>query len=963
MTDTAPVHPIKSELDNREYSYITLDNGMNILLVSDPTSEKASASMDVGVGSFSDPDDIPGLAHFLEHMLFLGTEKYPDENEYNSFLQKHGGRSNAYTSTESTNYFFDVLSEHLEGALDRFGQFFISPMFTEAATERELKAVDSENAKNLQADPWRMLQMERSASRPDHPFHKFSTGNLDTLLHEPKARGVNTRDTVIAFYKEHYCPSIMKLSILGRDPIEVLDKWVRGIFADVKTCNSKANLTPAWLNDAPPSFPYGPEQLQQFVRAVPVKEARTLDMNFQLPSQMNHYLEKPTHYISHMIGHESRGSILAALKAKGWANELSSGVGVSTRLFSVFRVSIDLTEDGLTRVNDVISIVFDYIELLRREGVQEWIFDEVKAVSEMQFRFKDKPQPIACVEALARHMQLYDKRHVLQGPYIFENFDAQLIHDALDRMTVDNLRVMVTNNGFSSLPDLLAEKWYGTQYTTTSFDANLASQWRRDSTSTLDSELAVCARNPFVATDFDVHEAPPLTGEEDFPTLIRTTDRAKWWHKHDRTFNRPKAVVILNVVTAAGDASLRSAVLTTMFCEMVQDHLNEYTYYADIAGLMFELRKAVQGVKLVVRGFNQKLPLLLAKVVTAMVNFDPDETRFTLIREQLVRQYKNFFLDQPYTHAQYTVSYTTTDAPWHVAKKLEIIDELTSQDLRAFVKELFREVQFEGIAHGNLRESDAVAIISAVEGAFDSSDTLEKYPEQRMVDLGKSRMFVHREEEPNKDNNNSAMYLYYQVGVENMKHNVLLEVVSQLTREPCFNQLRTQEQLGYLVWSGVRSALCVQGFRILIQSATHDPLHVTERAVSFIDSFEETLVAMSDDDFNTHIQSLVNKKLEKDKTLVQEASRHWGEVACHKNMFDRASREASELKTISKEEVLQFYRDYFVTGGSMRSVFAAQVFAQQHALPELGREEDVSVIVVEDKERFKKSMPYFPFVC
>ena len=90
------------------------------------------------------------MAHFTEHMLFLGTEKYPDENSYSSFLQKHGGHSNAYTAGESTNYYFDVVHNHLEEALDRFSQFFVAPLFTESATDRERNAIESEHSKNLQ---------------------------------------------------------------------------------------------------------------------------------------------------------------------------------------------------------------------------------------------------------------------------------------------------------------------------------------------------------------------------------------------------------------------------------------------------------------------------------------------------------------------------------------------------------------------------------------------------------------------------------------------------------------------------------------------------------------------------------------------------------------------------------------------------------------------------------------------
>eukprot|EP00878_Enallax_costatus_P039143 GHUV01044684.1.p1 GENE.GHUV01044684.1~~GHUV01044684.1.p1 ORF type:complete len:210 (+),score=62.21 GHUV01044684.1:129-758(+) len=92
-------------------------------------SKKAAAALAVSVGSFSDPSEMPGLSHYLEHMLFMGSEKFPDENEYDSYLTKHGGASNAFTELEFTNYHFDVAPGALHGALDRFAQFFVAPLF------------------------------------------------------------------------------------------------------------------------------------------------------------------------------------------------------------------------------------------------------------------------------------------------------------------------------------------------------------------------------------------------------------------------------------------------------------------------------------------------------------------------------------------------------------------------------------------------------------------------------------------------------------------------------------------------------------------------------------------------------------------------------------------------------------------------------------------------------------------
>jgi len=59
---------------------------MKCLVISDPATTMCAASMNVGTGSTKDPDDCLGLAHFTEHMLFMGTEKYPEENHYSKVL-------------------------------------------------------------------------------------------------------------------------------------------------------------------------------------------------------------------------------------------------------------------------------------------------------------------------------------------------------------------------------------------------------------------------------------------------------------------------------------------------------------------------------------------------------------------------------------------------------------------------------------------------------------------------------------------------------------------------------------------------------------------------------------------------------------------------------------------------------------------------------------------------------------
>lgn len=93
---------VKSQQDNRDYRGLQLTNGLKVLLISDPATDKAAAAMTVDVGHMSDPDNLPGLAHFCEHMLFLGTKKYPNENAYSTYLSENGGSSNASTYADNT---------------------------------------------------------------------------------------------------------------------------------------------------------------------------------------------------------------------------------------------------------------------------------------------------------------------------------------------------------------------------------------------------------------------------------------------------------------------------------------------------------------------------------------------------------------------------------------------------------------------------------------------------------------------------------------------------------------------------------------------------------------------------------------------------------------------------------------------------------------------------------------------
>ena len=138
--------------------------------------------MVVGSGNLNDPPGVNGLAHFCEHMLFLGTERYPGEDTYSKTIASGGGSKNAATSEDYTQFYFDIKNETFTKALPIFAEFFKTPNFTESATEREMNAVDSEFRKNLSNELRRLHQILKSEISIDGcVIDRFSTGNLASL--------------------------------------------------------------------------------------------------------------------------------------------------------------------------------------------------------------------------------------------------------------------------------------------------------------------------------------------------------------------------------------------------------------------------------------------------------------------------------------------------------------------------------------------------------------------------------------------------------------------------------------------------------------------------------------------------------------------------------------------------------------------------------------------------------------
>ena len=461
--------------DNRLYRYVELSNGLTALLISDANiggdaldeapqaaggcwpsfcgrrggeeeaeenAKTAACALAVGVGYLTDPPKIGGLAHFLEHMLFMGTAKYPKENGWNAYLSAHGGSDNGETEAETTVFYFDVKHDFLRPALERFGSFFSCPLLKWEGSTREVRAIDSEFNLAQQNDQCRADQLIAHLSDDGHVYRRFGWGNAKSLVELPKADGTDMRAALATFHKQWYSANLMTLVILGREPLDTLQAWAVASFG--ATPNHKVER-PLQQPSAPP---LSPSRLPMWLTAPPLEQARWLSLNWYIPAQTSrgHVQCKPCDLLGSLIGHEGRGSILSLLKRRGLCTALSAGVfpGDTTSAASLFRVQVELTKVGCGAMEEVIAAVLTYIGMLAAGGAPPmWCWEEVRDIASLQFRYADEVDGVTYVRQIAMDMQhRHPPKQTLSAEQLYEAYIPELVQACLEQLTPGKMLVV-----------------------------------------------------------------------------------------------------------------------------------------------------------------------------------------------------------------------------------------------------------------------------------------------------------------------------------------------------------------------------------------------------------------------------------------------------------------------------------------------------------------------------------------
>ncbi|NDM07063.1 pitrilysin, partial [Klebsiella pneumoniae] len=596
----------KSEKDTRQYQAIRLDNDMVVLLVSDPQAVKSLSALVVPVGSLQDPADHQGLAHFLEHMTLMGSQKYPQPDSLAEFLKLHGGSHNASTAPYRTAFYLEVENDALDGAVDRLADAIAAPLLDKKYADRERNAVNAELTMARTRDGMRMAQVSAETINPAHPAAHFSGGNLETLSDKP---GSPVLDALHTFRDSWYSANLMKAVIYSNKPLPALARMAADTFGRVPNRQiSRPEITVPVVTDA---------QKGIIIHYVPAMPRKVLRVEFRIDNNSDRFRSKTDELVTYLIGNRSPGTLSDWLQKQGLAEGIRADSDpVVNGNSGVLAISATLTDKGLAHRDEVTAAIFSYLDLLRTQGIDKRYFDELAHVLALDFRYPSINRDMDYVEWLADTMIRVPVEHALDVVNIADQYDPQAIKDRLAMMTPQNARIWYIS---PQEPHNKTAYFVDAPYQVDKISEQTFADWQHKSQAI---QLQLPALNPYIPDDFTLIKSDKAWPH---PQLILDEPTLRVVYAPSQYFaSEPKADISLVLRNPQAMDSARRQVMFALNDYLAGIALNQLSNQAAVGGISFSTG-ANNGLMVNANGYTQHLPALFSDLLQGYFSYTPTE--------------------------------------------------------------------------------------------------------------------------------------------------------------------------------------------------------------------------------------------------------------------------------------------------------------------------------------------------
>ena len=884
----------KSEKDNRQYQAIRLDNGMVVMLVCDPQAVKSLSALVLPVGSLEDPDDHLGLAHYLEHMTLMGSKKYPQPDSLAEYLKMHGGSHNASTAPYRTAFYLEVENDALDGAVDRLADAIAAPTLAKVYADRERNAVNAELTMARARDGMRMAQVSAETLNPAHPGSRFSGGNLETLRDKP---GSPLQQALVAFRNKYYSANLMKAVIYSNRPLPELAKLAAQTYGRVPNKNiEKPAINVPVVTDA---------QKGIVIHYVPVMPRKVVRIEFRIENNSDQFRSKTDELIGYLIGNRSADTLSDWLQKQGLAEGVRADSDpVVNGNSGVLAISVTLTDKGLAQRDSVVAAVFSYLNTLREKGIDKRYFDELANVLDLDFRYPSITRDMEYVEWLADTMIRVPIAHTLDVVNIADRYDPQAIKARLAMMTPENARIWYIS---PDEPHNKTAYFVDAPYQVDKIPAATFKSWREQADKIA---LKLPQLNPYIPDDFTL-----IKPEKAYlhPELLINEPGLRVLYSPSRYFGlEPRADITMVLRNPQAMDSAKNQVLFALNDYLAGVALDELSNQAAVGGISFSTN-ANNGLMLNANGYTQRLPQLFQALLNGYFSYTATEEQLQQAKSWYSRMLESAEKGKAYEQAIMPVQMVSQVPYFQREARRALLDNITLQEVMDYRSNLKTGGRPEFLMLGNITPEQAGKLAHAVKTSLGANGN--EWCRNKDVLVDKKRQVIFNKAGGSTDSALAAVFV--PKGYDETVSSAYSALLGQIVQPWFYNQLRTQEQLGYAVFAFPMGIGRQWGIGFLLQSSDKQPAFLWERYKAFFPAVEERLRKLDPQEFAQTQQGVINQMLQAPQTLSEEASRVSKDFDRGNMAFDSRDKVVAEIKKLTPQKLADFFHQAVIAPTGM----------------------------------------------
>lgn len=641
------------KLKHDKFNYLIKDvekNKLKIFFIEDKESQISSATMYVNIGHIHNPSNIPGMAHYLEHMLFMGSNEYPGGSFFQQKVTENGGWTNAFTMEDCTQYFFSSNVAEFISLLNIFSKFFINPLFDIKYVKKEVSAVSSEHNKNIGSDIWRLMSIAKKFLT-DEINSKFGTGNKETLLGSSNNNPEILRNELIKFYDKYYSSDLMILFISHNIIDDSFIEKITKMFEHIPLKQTIDIVYPAKTTYFTTEY--------EVIYVNTVTENDTMLIKWIVTGSTkyeNNLRVDAFNIIGHILGHEGSGSLYELLTKRNLITILSAGIEQQYYNNACFAINIDLTTKGYENWEIVLYIIIQYIENIRDISLNDDTFfenynEEVNKINLLRLRTMEKIDGLQVSQNFASsyNSKKIDLKYIPISALLNSSNDIRKKHfiEVLKQMTLLRSKIIIGSNKIIDTDSV--DEYYGTNYkfTTKNININLINECKK-------IKLSCPEMNDYLSTNLSIIH--PINDYDDDYCLL-ASDYNIYYLKKSNTYELYTTIGIFDIrLDALLEYNPDTYIYIYLYILYIKRLKNNEIYMMENANIMMDLTLHDEGIVIMIYGSYNNFDNITEKmldwyVINKGVN-DPlnkiDNDIYEMIHNELYVRLSNYQYTHPY---------------------------------------------------------------------------------------------------------------------------------------------------------------------------------------------------------------------------------------------------------------------------------------------------------------------------